>query len=228
MHNCKLTTNSLTDLALNEIEPLQRERLLAELNECADCREEYAAIKDALRVSGQALRATRPSEHFWAGYHDRLAHRLQNQTLYPPVPELSGLARIWLGLSKLGTASVRVPVPVGAAVVVLLFAAGTLFAWNLRRETPVSPLQAPAIVTQTITVPVTQEKVVTRIVYVDKSRGRTRSGRGRVGDADVAKAASEVAQSNAEQSATNAISLIGFKPTDQVKLKIMKGSYRDE
>lgn len=231
MHNCKSTRNSLTDLALSEIEPGQKGQLLAELKECAACSDEYASIRDALRVSGQALRATLPAESFWAGYHDRLVNRLENHSYVAPVPaELSVLARLWLGLRVVATSSVRVPVPVAAAALLLLLAVGTLFAWNSRRQAPLTP--PPSVITQTVTVPVTQEKVVTRIVYVEKTRGRARVGRGRFDGSDSSDtgtgAATGVALSNAETSDTKAISLVGFKPTDQVKLKIMKGSYRDE
>jgi len=238
MHNCKSTRKSLTDLALNEIQPGQKEQLLTELKQCAACREEYASIREALSISEQTLLSTLPAESFWAGYHDRLVDRLENHSTYVAPAGFSRMAQLWLRVRKMATASVRVPVPIAAAVLLLLFSVGILFAWNSRREPkPVLPsTQPPSVITQTVTVPVMQEKVVTRIVYVERNRGRSRTGRDQSTGTDLGNAASGAAQANrqanrqtnVETPDTTAISLVGFKPTDQVKLKIMKGSYRDE
>ena len=81
------------------------------------------------------------------------------------------------------------------------------------------------IITKTVTVPVPQEKIVTRVVYVERNRNRSRNSRI---DLNVSEPRNNVAKSEAETPDSGAISLIGFKPTEQVKLKIMKGSYRDE
>ena len=58
MHNCKIIRSSLTDLALDEIQPQLKTQLLAELKDCSACQEEFASIRNALRVSRQALRST--------------------------------------------------------------------------------------------------------------------------------------------------------------------------
>ena|SRR5436190_11392206 len=232
MHNCKSTRHNLTDLALNEIQPSQKEHLLAQLKECAMCREEYASIRESLGISKQALLSTLPSESFWAGYHDRLVNRLENQVPLVQTLESSRMTRFWLGLRNLATASVRVPVAAAVLFLVFgigLFGVGTLFAWNARSAANQDPLnQPPAVITQTVTVPVTTEKLVTRIVYVDRNRSRTRGGRGESAGPALRNTSGDVAQASGENQDTTAISLIGFKPTDQVKLKILKGSYRDE
>src|ERR1044072_3384021 len=76
MHNCKSARRSFVELALNELEQEQAKRLLAELNACAGCRTEYAALTSTLHVSTQALRVSLPSEQFWNGYNSRLQERL--------------------------------------------------------------------------------------------------------------------------------------------------------
>ena len=221
MHNCKLIRSSLTDLALDEIQPQLKNQLLAELEGCSACQEEYASIRDALRVSGQALSLTLPAESFWSGYHNRLVNRIENYS--PTRPRLSWGLRAWLGMQKLSTTSVRVPLPVATAALLLLFGALCLFAWQSRRRVTAPPAQITSVITKTVEVPVIQEKVVTRIVYVEKNRSRSRSVPNQL-----EPNATGLAQANPAAPETTAISLVGFKPTDQVKLKIMKGSYRDE
>jgi hypothetical protein len=224
MHNCKIIRSSLTDLALDEIQPQLKNQLHAELEGCSACQEEYASIKDALRVSGQALGLTLPAESFWSGYHSRLVDRIENYS--PARLRLSWGLRMWLGIQKLSTTSVRVPVPVATAALVLLFGALSFFAWQSRRPVTAPPSQITSVITKTVEVPVIQEKVVTRIVYVEKNRSRSRSVPNQLDRAE--PPATGLAQANPAASETTAISLVGFKPTDQVKLKIMKGSYRDE
>jgi len=223
MHNCKSTRNSLTDLALNEVPPDQRQPLLAELETCAECREEFVSIKESLRVSGQALRSTLPPAEFWTGYHARLVNRLENQPSYvsPAAP-----SRTWESLWRLVTASVSIPVPVVAAMLLLLFGVGTSLAWALmKRDNVGAEPQAPTVITRTVTVPVTQEKIVTRVVYRERNVSRQRV---RIPQFDFSEQEfAPLAQSSGEADKAP-LSLVGFKPIEQVKLKVMKGSYRDE
>lgn len=226
MHNCKTTRSSLTELAMDEIQPLLRNQLLAELRECPACHEEYAAIQSALRTSGQALRSTVPAEEFWSGYHARLVDRIENYAPAVPQARLFWGSALFLKMRKVATASVRVPVPVAAAVLVLLLGVSTFFVWQSRRPSSSAPQQSTSVITKTIEVPVIQEKVVTRVVYVEKYRNRTRNVPDR--SDQVANAAPRLPPASPDTSGTTALSLVGFKPTEQVKLRIMKGSYHDE
>jgi hypothetical protein len=88
---------------------------------------------------------------------------------------------------------------------------------NSRRQ--IAPPQ-PIVVTKTVEVPVPQEtireRVVTRIVY--RERDRRQYSRANV----------NAIAARRNQPAETQISLVGFKPTNEVKLTIIKGSYRDE
>lgn len=224
MHNCKVTRKSLTDLAMDEVEPLLKGQLLTELLDCPACQEEYAAIRNVLRLSTQGLRSTLPPEEFWSGYHARLVSRIENRSA--PVPQPRFVSRWWLGVRNLATASVRVPLPVAAAALMLLLAVSSFVVWSARRQVLTASVPSTSVITKTIEVPVIQEKVVTRVVYVEKYRNRTRNAPGRLDQP--ANAPTGLAQANPDASGTPAISLVGFKPTDQVKLKVVKGSYHDE
>lgn len=213
MHNCKANRETLIALALNE--PDQTQPLPAELEACAACREEYAALRNVLRVADQAKQTALPAESFWPGYH----HRLRQSLAAGSNSGTSSLAfanRTSLGslLKNFVMASVRLPVPVAAALLVFL-GVSVVFALNARRSVSATP---PIVVTKTVEVQVPQEtireKVVTRVVYRDRNLRQPLS----------AKANSQRNKSAAEAP----ISLVGFKPTNDIKLTIIKGSYHDE
>jgi hypothetical protein len=239
MHNCRLTKNGLIDLVLDEMPSAEAKKLLAELNDCAACREEYATLRNTWRMSGQALRSSaQPTEKFWLGYHARLQEKLiqhlqadnekASSSLQPVRQSLNSSMwhRFWIGLRKLATTSVRVPVPVALALM-LLFVISVVV---LRVRGPVNPTpsnQLTSVETRMIQIPVIQEKVVTRVVYVEKKTSRSRGASNQV-DREELNAANRLARAGWEASGQTAMSLVGFKPTDQVKLTIIKGSNQDE
>jgi hypothetical protein len=230
MHNCKASRSTLIDLALDELQPEQKKQLLMELKECAVCQEEYFSLRSVLRVSDQALRSALPSEDFWTGYHARLSQHIEkgieNHSSVQAARRSRGVGS-WSGLGKIATASIRLPVPIAAALVLML-GLSSFFAVRSRGQINVGPSTPLAQVqTRTVEVPVVQEKVVTRVVYVERNRQPSRNVASPPHGA-VAPNAPAMAAKSADVRPTTAISLIGFKPTDQVKLKIMKGSYHDE
>ena len=222
MHNCKLTRRNLIDLSLDEITGAKATQLLAELNECGTCQVEYAALRSTLHVSTQALRSTLPAEDFWTGYHSRLQAKLfASET--QRIEEVAALpfgTQAWLAVRTIFTTSVRVPVP--AALGLMLLFGASFFLVRARTQVNASPSAPVALVeTKTIEVPVIQEKVVTRVVYVEKKSDRSK---GRVNGLDRFPAA----LTGADPAAKTAMSLAGFKPTDEVKLTVIKGSYKDQ
>jgi anti-sigma factor RsiW len=225
MHNCRLTRNRLLDLTLDEVAPAEAKQILQELDDCPACQEEYATLRNTLHVSVQALRSALPNEDFWPGHHTRLQVSLMSN-LSPVQPMRSSLSvRVWIGLRKMATTSVRVPVPAALATMVLIgiffFALRSRGQANLSPSTPLA-----AVETRTVQVPVIHEKVVTQVVYVEK---KVRRSRGKA-DQDRAglNAANTIARAGSDTSGKAAMSLVGFKPTDHLRLTIIKGSYQDE
>jgi|SRR6185437_11566997 len=237
MHNCKSTKNSFIDLALGEIEAARARQLQAELKDCPGCYEEYESLRSTLHVSNQALRSAVPGEEFWPGYRARLHAKLLTSTAQP-VQSAGALAtgslrsQMWLALKKLTTTSVRVPMP--AALALLLVFGVFLFVLRARAQVDVAPLTPVTLIgtevkTETREVPVIQEKVVTRVIYVERkgrrsARGADRSDRTAIPNAPNTVAVTAVTGSNP----ATALSLAGFKPTNEVKLTVIKGSYKDD
>jgi hypothetical protein len=219
MHNCKATREALVALALNQSH--QTPSLPAELETCATCREEYAALRSSLRVADQARQSALPGESFWPGYHARLRQHLETRSqLAVTAPAVETRNNLPTMLQDLLMTSIRVPVPLAAAAAVLLILLGgsLVIALNSRRPISAAP---PVIVTKTIEAPVPQEtirdKVVTRIVYRDRDRRPSPSAK-----------VNAVAGRQARPTAETPISLVGFKPTNEVNLTVIKGSYRDD
>ena len=268
MHNCRLTRRGLIDHVLDEMPPAEASQLLAELNDCAACREEYATLRNTWRLSGQALQSALPAENFWPGYHARLHGKLialqeDNERASPsPQPvrqslnsslrlrfwiaavtqaargaQLAGPAGVLISLRsmgrKLATTSVRVPVPVVALALMLLFGVTVLALRShgpLEAEEPAKSTQSnqlASVETRMVQVPVIQEKVVTRVVYVEKKTSESRGASHQL-DREELNAANRFAGGGSDASRQMAMSLSGFKPTDQVKLTIIKGTYQDE
>ena len=194
MHNCRLAKNRLLDLTLDEVAPAEAKQLLEELDDCPACREEYATLRNTLRVSVQALQSALPSEDFWPGYHARLQVKLTRDLPAVQPVRLSLSSRVWPELRKMATTSVRVPVPVALAmmllVVIFFFALRSRGQANLTSSTP----------------------------------------RGAANQLDRVNlnAANSIARAGSDASGKPAMSLVGFKPTDQLKLTIIKGSYQNE
>lgn len=223
MHKCNSTRKCLVDLALNELSPYDKNRVLTELKECAECREEFAQIRETLSVSNHALKSTVPAESFWNGYHARLVNRLEQEPAMASRSRQSRATRIWQSVWNTVSGSINIPVPVGAAALVLLLFLGTLLAWNSqKRSNPTLVASAPEVITRTVTVPVPQEKIVTKVVY--RYRNRSRIQDEALNDGYSRRMPGTLAQKNDE----SGISLVGFKPTNQVKLQVIKGTYRDE
>lgn len=235
MHNCKSARNSFIDLALDEIPRGESRQLLAELNDCRECHDEYAALRSTLHVSTQALRSTSPGENFWPGYHNRLRQAVlessdsKDLVSGSRLRERAGISNgPWSALRALLTTSVRVPLPAALALM-LLFVMSVVGLRSLGEKDAIPAMPTTTVETRTVLVPVIQEKVqekiVTRVVYAE---------RGRRGESDRTPAnlsndvgygpGNNLASAASESSGRTALNLVGFEPTDEVKLTIIKGS----
>jgi len=216
MHNCNATNTDLVELALSRTPGDQS--VLAGIRQCPACREEFAALQNALRATDLAMQAVQPAEIFWPGYRERFRERLQQSVQTSREGSRSQRAdRAWW--LKLVTASIRVPVPVAAALVVLMMSAIVILL-RAPQSASIGVMPPPSVVTRTIPVPVIQEKIVTRVVY--KSGGRlTRDGMS-------APTESATALQRRGEPASVAQGLEGFKPANEPRLTIINGRYQDE
>ena len=197
MHNCKTTREQLTELLLDGSDlPAS---LPAELRECAECRQEFRALKETLRLTARLIETATPPNNYWPGYHARLREKL-HAAQHPRTEPGQSKQQSWL--VRFFASSIRVPVPVG---LVLLAIFGFLI-FKIR-----VPPAEPLIVQVPVEVPVIQEKTVERerIVYRERP-------------------AKPVKQLPAPPSRTESVKagFEGFEPAEEVKLTVLKGGYR--
>ncbi|HEX8721264.1 MAG TPA: hypothetical protein VF736_11570 [Pyrinomonadaceae bacterium] len=147
-------------------------------------------------------------------------------------------------------AELRVPLPVAAcAAAALLLSSLALGGRVWTQAAPVAadaarPGDAPAAAVRVVEVPVVQERVVTRVVYVDKKERGAQRGVSSVGGARASAPAPEVAdaarpgpQAQAKEAAADPdahagyftrVDMNDFQPTDNVKLRIVQRGGVDE
>ncbi len=225
MHNCKETRERFTELVLDG-DP-RAEKLL---DQCEECRAEFESLAATLRMTTRLRETVAPTESYWTGYHAQLRNNLeqfhakaQRQRLRHAKAQgeelKPGLGFVFASLRQPLRLCVKtflrpVPVPLGVA----LFAVGLVLAlFGIRAsQQSATPPQAPVIVQVPVGVPTLQEKIVTQVVYRDRRR--------------VSKPSKRVINGPTAEStiARSQDTLSGFKPTDEVKLTVIKGGSPNE
>lgn len=130
------------------------------------------------------------------------------------------------------TASIRIPVPALAAACLLAFAGFGIFAYKIKANASQPIATAPTITTitktETVEVPVVHEKIVTKIVYVERP---VQTPAAKIVPAlapsplprNEMKIASHIAGDNAY---TN-VDLSGYQPVEEMRVRIIKGSTKE-
>lgn len=220
MHDCHSTKESLLDLVFDEMDELQKQRLLREVSRCRECQAHYASLGDTINLFDRASASLLPEESFWDAHHDAL-----RRNIYAAARTPEKAAPLW---RRLFAAQVRVPLPVAAALVLLLVAP-TLMLISRAPQVVVKETAAPAIErTRTVEVPVERERVVNRVVYVERDSSQNREKAARALAKAAPKSSNSIADSASEIAAGAQASLSAFKPAGDVKLKIIKGGYHNE
>lgn len=217
MHNCKEVKEQLNELVLNN------EVLPAELSACSECRAEFEALNATLRMTKRLYETAAPSEAYWTSYHAQLRQKLispakaqrRKEDLLPSFAPL--LAPLRLGAKT----SIRVPLPLAIAVVIVCLGLG-VFAF--RPTQPIVPAPTPIIVHVPVEVPVVREKTVTQVVYRDR-KPRLRSSKQPLAGPS---AETTFARSQKPPGENIPSSLTGFKPTEEIKLTVIKGGFPNE
>jgi hypothetical protein len=208
MHNCTETKERLLELVLDGGS--------ADLNECAECRAEFEALNMTLRMTSRASETTASAESYWSGYHARLRQKLAtapNPSHAEKQRRKEKLGPLFETMRLCVRTQVRVPLPLATAVIITFLALG-VFALR-RAEQPVT--EPPLLVQVPVEVPVVQEKVVTRVVYRDR-RSSSRISRRAINDSQT-----ESTFARSQKPVAIPASLNGFKPTDEIKLTVIKG-----
>ena len=234
MHNCKETREIFTELLLDGIDFRSDQAISAELSRCSECRAEFETLSATLRMTSRVSEMAAPAEDYWPAYHAKLRQRLvdaqtpttsraqaqrHKEKLGPLFEPLRPGAGNSLFLRFLKT-TLPVPLPLGIALVI----ATALLIPLAIRAARVQPSNTTTIVRVPVEVPVVQEKIVTRVVYRDRQPVIRATKRA----TDVSRAESTFAKSQRSQTESMPASLVGFKPSDEVKLTVIKGGVPNE
>lgn len=211
MHDCTETKEQITELLLDGSDCLRDEVLAAELRRCAECRNEFEALNATLRVTTRSIELSAPAEDYWTTYHAKLRQRLVNVNAVSEPHGPSLVARFF-------RYSVPVPAPVALALIIVCAVTIPVAIRAARQQTPP---QTPSIVHVPVEVPVIEEKVVTRVVYRERRLPARNSKR----SSNPANVNGTFANS---ETPPRADVLAGFKPTEEVKLTVIKGGSTNE
>ena len=235
MHNCKETREIFTELLLDGVDFRSDQAMSAELSRCTECRSEFETLSATLRMVNR-ISDVAPGDDYWPAYHAKLRQRLETTTsrakaqrhkdelgpLFEPLRPGAGTG--WL-VSLLKT-SVPVPVPLAAALVIaaaLFISLVIPFAIRAAHK-DVQPPNTTTVVRVPVEVPVVQEKVVTKVVYRDR-RTIVRVTKSAI---EASRAESTFAKSQRPRSEAMPATLVGFKPSDEIKLTVIKGGVPNE
>jgi len=234
MHNCKETRELFTELLLDGIDFRSDQAISVELSRCSECRAEFETLSATLRMTSRVSELATPAEDYWPAYHAKLRQRLvdaqtpttsraqaqrHKEKLGPLFEPLRPGAGNSLFVRFLKT-TLPVPLPLGIALVV---AAALLIPFAIHAAR-VQPSNTTTIVRVPVEVPVVQEKIVTRVVYRDRQPVVRTTKRA----TDAARAETTFAKSQRTRTEAMPTSLVGFKPSDEVKLTVIKGGVPNE
>lgn len=205
MHDCHYIQEKLFDYSLGELGATEAARLLKETAACPLCKAELAAIEKTLSLYEQTAEAFEPSAADWRNYETALLQK------FPPHTVKSNF---W---QSIFLSSVRVPVPVMAAIVIAVGFAFVAFRpasvedklANVPVETPppvVIEKTAPEQIAEKVVV---RERVVTKKIYVNKRRNDAKNRR-------------------VENTDFSPLNLAEFKPVKPSPQNTVKGDAPDE
>lgn len=223
MHDCRKTKEDLIDLVFNEVEAERELRILEEIEECRDCRAEYRSMNEALRNFDDATTALLPTGEFWTEYQSSLEERLDAEV----AAHGGKVVPFW---RRTFQTSFSIPVPVAIAAALLFAATAVTAIRSFMIEPKLQPkASTSAAQVQFVEVPVekrvVEEKIVTRTVYITR-RAVSRSNQPAPSVQDLQGMTAQKSKGDAvnAQRAT----LNGFQPPDDVRLTVIKGSFKDE
>jgi len=215
MHNCKDVREQLTELLLDG-----DGRAEEMLDQCGECRTELETLAATLRMTRRLRETVTPNESYWTDYHAQLRGKLDQfhtkaqrlkQTKTQSEELKPGLGFTFVPLVRSLRLCVKTflrPVPVPLGVVLLLIAVGVLSLFLIRATKPAaSPIQTPVVVQVPVEVPVIKERTITQIVYRERRQPPKPVKR------SIEPPVNTFAQ---------------FKPTDDVKLTVIKGGSPNE
>jgi anti-sigma factor RsiW len=224
MHDCREVEKKLVDLLFDELSVDERSRLLSETEQCPECLGAHSSMRGTMRIFDQAVEASLPTESFWPQHHEDLRQHLALNSS----PVVTRHEPLWKRFFAL---KLRVPVPVAIAVAIALVSI-TVLALRSSVTVPAQtvaaqPLPETPATPRLVEVPIVHEKVVTRTVYLEKTRHGTRDGLDQPFKTQRITPVRREKEDGQDSLYTRA-SLTDFQPPDEMRIRIIRRSKSDE
>jgi hypothetical protein len=227
MHDCHTLEKKLVDLVFDEHNAGEKLRLLAEVETCADCLSEYRSMTHSLLVFDEAVEASSPDESYWPEHQAMLRRRLEG---IAPRVIAQNREPFW---KRIFTTKLPVPVPIAAALVLAVLVSSVLALRPSTKEaaTAVQPptvVQAPP---EIIEVPVYREKVITRVVYVERKLREKNAVHPRTltnKPEETTLTARHAEEESGQGGFFTRANLTDFQPADEMRIRVIKRSNSDE
>ncbi len=227
MHDCHTMENRLVDLVFGELEAGEKLHLMAEVEACADCLDEYCSMTGALLIFDRAVEASTPDESYWPRHRAMRRERLEQ---IAPRVIAPGREPLW---KRIFAARLHVPVPVAAALVLALMVSSVLALRPSTKEAQAAaqPLVVKQAPPEVIEVPIIQERVVTRTVYVEKKeRAKTEARRpsSNTQSNNPSLTARRAEAESVQGGFFTHANLTDFQPADEMRIRVIKRNNPDE
>jgi hypothetical protein len=216
LHSCRRTREAILETVFDGSNNPDFAR---QVQGCAECIEEYQMICSTLDLLDKGERASEPSPEYWAGYESRLQAAI-----------LSSAGAEWKRpnwVMRLFSSSVRIPIPVAAAL--LIVCAASVISLALRPHI-VKTVEVPAAVSdktieRIVEVPILQEKIVTKTVFVER---KAPSAAKRVGFDPLHTSGLLASTAEEDGGSITRANLTGFHPTDDMRIRVLRRHEGDE
>lgn len=218
MHDCGEVESKLIDLLFDEVGEDERLRLLAEIESCPECLGEYNSGYGTIRIFDRAAQASLPADDFWPQHHEMLRQHLALSN----VPALASQEPFWKRFFAL---RLHVPAPVAVASVICLLTLSILAfrpsANRLGQTVATQQVPTPQVLQQIIEVPVVREKLVTRTIYVEKTKPGARNTSTQLARSRRI-APSLIEKEDDPGGVFTPASFTGYRPPDELRIRVIK------
>jgi len=225
MHDCRTMESRLVELVFGELKADENLRLLAELENCDGCLNEYHSMASSLDVFDHAFETPLHQESYWEEH--RAKRRQSLERIAPNIRPRRDT--FW---KRIFAARLPVPVPLAAAIIIALLISSVMAVRRSMGEATVTvqPSLVKASPSWIVEVPVYREKVITRTVYVEKKRQKNNAGRQAplLQRNEATLTARHEEKDSGEGGFFTRANLTDFQPADEMKIRIIKRSNSDE
>ncbi len=238
-------------MIFDELPAAQKRRFIHDIKACDECARQYTSLIETLALFDETANAALPeSAAYWLAYNERLRRRLNDSNLIQPQTSKQAerasfwrrvlYMRVQISVPALAAAALVVATSIASLLLLRLPATATKLSGDSHAGTRAKSAPAPAASSEPfvekplkiIEVPVAQEKIITRVVYLYRRQSSERkSNAARSNNRFELSEPEKLAHATAAElprAPLAELSLDGFQPTNDVKLTVIKAAEKKQ